>query len=161
MTRSTGQRSRRQPATDENLFDVLASRSDLVGECLVYVAQPSDPRPRISYYGRMERAYVAVYMYVHGGVVHNVLHTCNNSRCWNPMHLYDGTKRHNALDAIADGVHVSYSDERHGNARFSDDDVRAMRALYANGMRIAAIARMYDTDRGTMCKIVHMKSRVA
>lgn len=159
MTISTGMRARRQPATDKNLFDVLASRSELDGECLMYVEQTSDNRPKISYNGKMVRAYVAVYQHVHGHVTDNVLHTCNRSRCWNPMHLYDGTKVHNALDSIADGTHVAPKGEQHGNHRFTDKEIVDMRKLFSIGMRIADIARAYDTDRGTMYHIVHMQAR--
>lgn len=36
-----------------------------------------------------------------------ILHKCNNRRCWNPDHLYNGTKADNARDAINAGTHVS------------------------------------------------------
>jgi hypothetical protein len=161
VTASRGIRARRQPADSNNLFDVLASRSELIGECLVYMTQSSDERPKVSYNGYMVRAYVAVYLRVHGEVKHNVLHTCNTPRCWNPMHLYDGTKRDNALDSIADGTHVTYKGEQHVHHRFTDKEIADMRVLFDAGMKIADIARVYDTDRGTVSRIVHMQSRVA
>lgn len=161
MTKSTGQRCRRQATDDDNLFDVLASRSEDVGDCIVYMEQPSDDRPRVSYNGVMTRAYVAVYMHVHGGVPEGlgVLHSCNVSRCWNPMHLYAGTKVHNALDSIDAGTHVAPTGENHGNHRFTAKEIADMRKLFSVGMKIAELARAYDTNRGTMSHIVHMQTR--
>ncbi len=39
----------------------------------------------------------------------NVLHKCNNRKCFNPDHLYSGTQSSNALDAVKSGTHFQAS----------------------------------------------------
>lgn len=83
-----------------DLLSCLAQKSELVDECLVFTNQPSDSRPKIWYNGKNVRVYIAIYNYLWGNVPSglSVLHHCDNSRCWEPNHLYADTQKQNMLD---------------------------------------------------------------
>lgn len=36
-------------------------------------------------------------------------HICNNTACWNPLHLYQGTNQSNQLDAVREGMSFNNS----------------------------------------------------
>ncbi len=56
----------------------------------------------------------------------HVLHKCDTPACVNPNHLFLGTIQDNNADKLCKG-RVS-SGERHGRAKLSESDVRAIRA---------------------------------
>lgn len=56
---------------------------------------------------------------------------CNNPPCVNPNHLRIGTKQDNAQDSIIAGTKII--GVHHHSAKFTDDDVRAIRQQYAQG----------------------------
>lgn len=55
-----------------------------------------------------------------------VLHRCDNRRCVRPTHLFLGTARDNARDAMAKCRFTT--GERHGRTQLTDADVRDIRA---------------------------------
>ncbi len=62
-----------------------------------------------------------------------VNHTCHNSRCINPEHLYLGTQLQNMQDRKAAG---DYADgERNYNAKLTDEDAAYIRDNYIRGHR--------------------------
>lgn len=60
-----------------------------------------------------------------------VLHCCDNKLCCNPHHLFLGTQQANMDDLVAKGLSHKQSrpqrGEQNGNARLTEDDVRAIR----------------------------------
>jgi hypothetical protein len=80
-----------------------------------------------------------------------VLHTCDTPRCVNPAHLFLGTNRENALDAVAKGR--MNTGERNGSAKLTEDDVRSIRRSLAAGERQCDLMRRYGVARSTMCNI--------
>jgi len=54
---------------------------------------------QVWFQGKMKRVHRVAYELYHGKAPRDmVLHKCNNPRCFNPAHLYEGTHRQNALD---------------------------------------------------------------
>jgi hypothetical protein len=108
-----------------------------------------------------------------------VCHTCDNPPCWNPEHLWLGTHRENMDDAISKGRHGnlqhperylrginSFSTqhperlargEQHGNAKFTDDDIRDIRQQYDQGIRVIELARRYKVSWSTIDCVVKRK----
>lgn len=66
-----------------------------------------------------------------------VLHKCDNPRCSNPEHLYAGTGKQNAADAIARGRRAKRYKFGPRKSKLSDDDVRAIRASEEKTWQIA------------------------
>lgn len=65
-----------------------------------------------------------------------VLHRCDNPPCVRPDHLFLGTQADNNMDAVKKGRRALVPNalkqawERNARAKFSDDQVREIRALY-------------------------------
>lgn len=96
-----------------------------------------------------------------------VLHRCDTPACVNPDHLFLGTNQDNVDDMIAKGrAGVSGSKcgienakwkrgATHHAARFTEDQIRAIRARYAAGdISYSQLGKLYDAGPGTMAKIV-------
>jgi hypothetical protein len=72
----------------------------------------------------------------------SVLHSCDNPPCCNPRHLFLGTTQDNRLDQKLKGRVPSGT--RHCRARFTQEQVDAIRARYAaGGTSQHALAREY------------------
>jgi len=65
-----------------------------------------------------------------------IRHSCNNSGCVNPAHLSTGTQQDNINDMVAAGRQAR--GEAHGNCKFPDDIIRAIRAAEGSQRAIAA-----------------------
>lgn len=72
-----------------------------------------------------------------------ICHHCDNPICCNPAHLFLGTHADNMQDRERKGRHNAPRGERHHRSRLTADQVRAIRAAYAHGMTVPALARQY------------------
>lgn len=114
-------------------------------------------------YGYLRGVGVHVLMYriVNGPLAPGmcVLHRCDVRDCFNPDHLFSGTKGDNNKDRAAKGRNHDKRGERHHMAQLSAADVRAIRAACV-GLRgeQAALARRYGVKRSTIGAIVRRVS---
>lgn len=79
-------------------------------------------------------------------------HTCDNRRCVNPDHLYEGTRRQNMADATARGRHNKRRGEVNQRAKLTADDVRQIRQL-AISTRYSAIGDRFGVHPSTISRI--------
>lgn len=77
-----------------------------------------------------------------------VCHSCDNTLCVNPAHLWLGTAKANASDAVRKGR--MGSGERHHNAILKADQVRDIRASTETQ---AALSEKYRVDRSVISRI--------
>lgn len=83
----------------------------------------------------------------------DVCHTCDNKRCFNPDHLFVGTRRDNVRDCRAKG-RISRGEDRH-NAKLTANDVVRIRVLASRGFSSQLLACLFPvsprTIRGIVC----------
>jgi hypothetical protein len=91
-----------------------------------------------------------------------VLHRCDNRACVRPEHLFLGTDGDNIRDAMRKGrlhgiaIGVGASDNRgsrHGMAKLTEDDVRLMRQMLAEGATGQAMVRRFGVSPATVSVI--------
>ncbi len=81
-----------------------------------------------------------------------VCHTCDNTKCVNPEHLFIGSHKDNMEDCA--------KKERLNNpqAKLTIANIRYIRARYSNGTTQADLCREFDYSTGSMNNIVSGKS---
>lgn len=97
-------------------------------------------------------------------------HTCDNPPCVNPAHLIVGSPADNIADMIGRGRHV-HGDQhwtRRDNtkllgamnpaSKLTADDVRAIRAQYAEGATQVALAERFGITQAYISQIVRRRS---
>jgi len=81
-------------------------------------------------------------------------HTCNNRRCCNPKHLYEGTPRQNIEDSIKSGTYalgrISAYGENTAMAKLSNKDVLSILDRLNHGESRAVLADEYHVSYFTM-----------
>lgn len=96
-----------------------------------------------------------------------VCHRCDNKSCVRPDHLFLGTAKDNALDAQQKGLiptrkapvlkgYFHPAGELSARAKVTDQDVRAMRAGYAEGrVSMSQLAKLYGLDISGVSRIIN------
>jgi len=92
-----------------------------------------------------------------------VLHHCDNPCCVNPKHLWLGTARDNIHDMISKGRQRPYKlhqqpGEKNSNSRFTDVEIRMIRAEYVTGLSQRRLAAMHHTSQSQIHRIVLRKT---
>lgn len=85
-----------------------------------------------------------------------VMHRCDNPKCVNPDHLSVGTNADNVADRDSKGRTKAPRGEAHGQAKFSDAVIRAIRSDTRKG---SLIAKEYGTTRGYVYAIKARRKR--
>jgi hypothetical protein len=92
----------------------------------------------------------------------HVLHACDNPRCINPAHLSTGTRSDNMKDAVTKGrlapVPVSFPGEVNPASRLSEEGVRSVRRLAANGLKQSEIAERHGISQSQVSNIVRRRA---
>ena len=84
-----------------------------------------------------------------------VMHKCNTPACIRPEHLRLGTQRENIADMDTQGRKARGTQLR--TAKLTEDQVRTIRAEYANGVSGVALARGYNVSVSLISQIVLRK----
>lgn len=79
-------------------------------------------------------------------------HRCDNRRCVNPEHLFEGTALDNMRDKVAKGRASRGS--KHGLSKLTEDDVPRIRALAAERVSVSEIARRFGVGRNPIRRII-------
>lgn len=80
-----------------------------------------------------------------------VLHTCDNTRCSNPDHLFLGTAKDNAQDRQS--KNRGQKGETHHKRKLTEDDVIKINKLIVSGLSDKMISEKYKVTAGTIWHI--------
>jgi len=83
-------------------------------------------------------------------------HTCDNSLCCNPKHLYWGSAKRNTKDRDERGRRKGPQGVAHHKAKLDPDKVREIRRL-ANSMTQRELAAMFGVAQGVIWNVIHRK----
>jgi hypothetical protein len=105
-------------------------------------------------------AYRAAWIIAHGPVPKGlaVCHKCDNKLCVRPSHLFLGTQRDNLADMRAKGrghLPPRIAGILNCKAKFTEDDIRDVRRLYAEGLSLRQLGRRYRVWYTTISQIVN------
>lgn len=97
----------------------------------------------------MKRAHRIMWERVNGPIPSGLLvrHKCDNGLCTNPLHLDVGTFKQNSDDKYSRGREGILSGEKQPNAKFTEAQVREIRAKIAAGKKQIELAREYATTK--------------
>ena len=71
-------------------------------------------------------------------------HTCDNTLCVNPEHIYEGTRSDNTQDSINRKRYHRFKGEDHGMAYLTEEKIKKAFNLRLQGMTIASIAEQLN-----------------
>jgi hypothetical protein len=89
-----------------------------------------------------------------------VCHRCDNPCCCNPAHLFVGTHADNMADMARKGRRrgiASVRGEAHGNAIFTEADIRAIRRECEAGALQREVGARFGVDQAVISNIVRRK----
>ena len=86
-----------------------------------------------------------------------VMHLCNNPPCCNPSHLRAGSMAENQAYMAASGR--THRGEGNPQAKLSDTDVAHMRALRAEGWKLAELAERFSVSVAQVSRICNRQQR--
>lgn len=107
------------------------------------------------------RAHKVGYELANGNITEDmcILHKCNNKRCVNPEHLYEGTQLDNSRDMVNDGIHpcLGRTGEKHPLAKLTWEIVREIRAAKGIVPQLALAAK-YGVSQPSISLIQNNKT---
>lgn len=89
-----------------------------------------------------------------------VLHKCDNPPCCNPSHLFIGTAKDNAQDAIGKGRHVMLhlKGEMHPASKLTSEKVTEMRQLHRTGIGFYRLGKRFGVSKKSAKSVVLRKT---
>lgn len=112
-------------------------------------------------YGILKRTRERRYIYAHRlsfeihkgpvGDKQQVCHSCDNTKCVNPEHLFVGSSHENHLDMKSKGRHLF--GEKNAQAKLSEEEVRQILVLLDNGIPQTKIGEIYGVSQTQIGRI--------
>jgi hypothetical protein len=139
---------------DDRTLERFWNKVRMQEDCWLWVASTSTGYGDFYYRGRDVRAHRFSYELVHGPIPKGKLlcHTCDNTLCVNPSHMYVGDHRTNAVDAFLRGQNGS--GEKHPNAKLTEAQVKE---ILQSRLSQKELSRIYSVSEQTINNVVHRK----
>lgn len=145
--------------------DRFWSKVDKSGDCWLWTAAKTfeGGYGQLGIGGKLVLTHRLVYEMTYGPIPASlmVLHRCDNPSCVRPEHLFLGTAKDNARDMALKGrTWQQQHPERvkrggkHGNAKFTDDQVLTIREAFASGVGMEELARQWGVTPTTIARMI-------
>lgn len=88
----------------------------------------------------------------------DVCHKCDNPPCWNPRHLFSGTRKDNMQDSVRKGRNFIPTGELHPKAILTEALVLEIRARYrprTRGLGWRSLSYLYPVSESTIRQIIN------
>lgn len=148
-----------------------------IGKCWLFMtSRNKGGYGQVKLRGAVVKAHRVSWMIIHGQIYGKlqVLHKCDNPSCVNPDHLWLGTPKDNADDMYLKGRgnkargdrHPSRAQpetrprgEEHGGAKLTEEKVREIRRLYAEGdITHKEIADKFGVSTKPISQVINLKT---
>lgn len=149
---------------DSKLFEALLSNTKTVNGCwewqgALYWDGYGQKMCRVNGKKFLRRTHRLVWEIIHGKPNHHICHKCDNPKCINPAHLFDGTMSENMVDMHKKGrgkkLHQCARGERIAKAKLNEEKVRQIRILLSSGRSVTSLAKEYNIGRTAISSIKH------
>lgn len=110
--------------------------------------------------GKTLLAHRVSWLYTYGKLLDDlcILHSCDNTNCVRPSHLFIGTQLINVQDKVNKGRQAKITGEKHPSCTISDVQVEAIRQRYAEGgATYKEIAKEFGISFSTVGRFVTKK----
>jgi hypothetical protein len=145
-----------RPGTDPKLFRRFMEKVSVGEGCWKWTAATNrDGYGMIGVGRKGERSHRVSFRLFNGDIPAglSVLHTCDNTGCVNPEHLYVGTQAQNVRDRVVRGRSRHPFGQDHGRAKLSSADVTEIRSQLAAGCVQRRLAERYGVTPTTILGI--------
>lgn len=141
----------------------IPERKKCSGPCWIWNGVRKDSKNAYGYLMHNKTSIMASRLswYIHNGIIPDgmcVLHKCDTPPCCNPKHLFLGTKKDNAQDALKKGRLFIPFGEDHVESKLTCSDVRIIRKLWLAGKYLKDIASKFNVSKSNIWYIVHGKT---
>jgi hypothetical protein len=111
---------------------------------------------QVVYQGKLITTHKLSYMLFVGEIENGlyVLHTCDNTICFNPRHLYLGTQFDNMNDRSVRGRWQGLHGQDNGRFILTDTKIQQILALHNAGKSYRQIASIVEVSRSTICNLL-------
>lgn len=157
------------------LAKITAASTRTESGCLECGLTPSSKYPMVKVNGKYHRALRLVYATSNRVTIPNgmyICHTCDNTRCVEPLHLYMGTPKQNSADRELRGRSKPQSGadhwtarnpdkvtrgEQHGRGKLKEADIMQMLDKLQQGAKQQDIADEFGVARGYVSLVARGK----
>ncbi len=108
---------------------------------------------KIDFNSKKQNVHRIIYQYFYGPIPEDkplVLHHCDNRKCCNPMHLYAGTKKDNAIDREKRHRSNHPCGEKSSGAKLTEKQVIEIRASKETQIVLAKRFRVCKSNIGSI-----------
>ena len=129
-------------------------------ECWPWLGGSTRSRyPTVGWAGRTRKAHRVMFEFFNGPTDLYICHSCDNTRCVNPHHLFAGTQFDNMRDMAAKGRTGVKIGKTNHVCKLSDDQVREIRSRRLSGEECWLIGEDYGVSGVLVSQIARGVSR--
>lgn len=143
---------------------ILARTEKNAAGCWLWTGSTRNGYGQIQVHDRVEYTHRLMFTICAGPIPEGlyVCHRCDERKCNNPEHFFLGTHLDNVADMIAKGRQPTpprIVGEANHKATLTDEQVREVRRLRADGVSQRAVAKMFGIGQSAVWNMVHGHTR--